>query len=343
MLWTRTAGTEKGFMMNHLLEVKNLKTYFHMHDHTVRAVDGLDFYLDKKETLGIAGESGCGKSVTSLSIMRLVQEPPGNIVDGEILFEGEDLLKIKENRMREIRGNRISMIFQEPLTSLNPVFTIGYQISEVLRLHRGMKKREALRESIELLKMVGLSSPEERISEYSFQLSGGQRQRAMIAMALACQPDVLIADEPTTALDITIQAQILRLMKKLKESLETSIIFITHDLAVIAHFADRIMIMYAGVLVETAPVRQIFKEPKHPYTQGLLASIPVMGRNKIKPDGSYELLKAIPGNLPEPEQKLPGCRFAPRCGRVSDKCLESEPGLTKLTDNHSVRCVLYEQ
>ncbi len=326
---------------DHLLAVKNLKTHFHMHDHLVRAVDGVDFYLDRGETLGIVGESGCGKSVTSLSIMRLIPDPPGKIEAGEILLDGKDLLKLSEREMRTVRGNRISMIFQEPMTSLNPVYTIGYQISEVLMLHRNMDKKQALEESTRLLDLVGMSDPEERVSEYPFQLSGGLRQRAMIAMALACEPAVLIADEPTTALDVTIQAQILRLMRDLREKINSSIMFITHDMAVIASFSDRVIVMYAGVVVESAPVGEIFKSPDHPYTQGLLTSIPVMGEQKTKKDGSRRLLTAIPGVLPDPKAFPEGCRFAPRCPKVMDKCSIAEPGFTGLTEDHRVRCFLY--
>ncbi len=327
--------------MEHLLEVRGLKTYFHMHDYLVRAVDGVDFYLDRNETLGIVGESGCGKSVMSLSIIRLVPTPPGRIEQGEIRFENKDLLKLSDEEMRKIRGNRISMIFQEPMTSLNPVYTIGYQISESLMLHKGMTKEEALKESARLLELVGIPNPEGSLKSYPFQLSGGLRQRAMIAMALACEPSILIADEPTTALDVTIQAQILRLMKKLKEKTNSSIIFITHDLAVIASFADRVMVMYAGVVVESAPVREIFKNPLHPYTVGLLESVPKLGSTKYNPDGSKNLLNIIPGSLPDPKHFPKGCRFAPRCKRAMEKCFDSEPELVEIDKKHTVRCFLY--
>ena len=327
--------------MQHLLELRDLSTHFHMHDHTVRAVDGVDLYLDAGDTLGIVGESGCGKSVTALSIMRLIPDPPGKIEHGEVWFEGQDLLQVSEARMRQIRGNRISMIFQEPMTSLNPVFTVGHQISEVLMLHRGMSKKEALTESVNLLKRVGMSDPEERVHEYPFQLSGGLRQRTMIAMALACEPAVLIADEPTTALDVTIQAQILHLMRELKQSVDSSIVFITHDLAVIAGFSDRVVVMYAGVVVEMAPVREIFQNPAHPYTRGLLASVPTFGQSKREADGSRRLLVAIPGNLPDPRALPTGCRFAARCAQAMPKCQDAEPALTNLSDSHLVRCRLY--
>ncbi len=327
--------------MSHLLEVKDLRTYYYHHTHIVRAVDGLDFHLDKGEILGIVGESGCGKSQTSMSIMNLIQTPPGKIETGEIFYEGTNLLKLHEEEMRKIRGNRISMIFQEPMTSLNPLFTLGNQISEVLMLHRGMTEQEARSESINLLDMVGMSDPDERVDEYPFQLSGGLRQRGMIAMAMACEPSILIADEPTTALDVTIQAQILRLMGSLKSKHETAIIFITHDLAVIAGFTDRVMVMYAGVAVESTDVRTIFKKPLHPYTQGLLTSIPVLGEGKTHKDGSRRKLNTILGNLPDNLNFPKGCRFAPRCSKAMKKCLESEPKLMEIENNHFVRCFLY--
>jgi peptide/nickel transport system ATP-binding protein len=327
--------------MDKLLEVKGLKTHFHMHGYTVRAVDGVDFSLSKGETLGIVGESGCGKSQTSMSIMRLVPDPPGKIEAGQVLLNGEDILQVSDQRMRSIRGNRISMIFQEPMTSLNPVYSVGYQIAEVLKLHRNMGKDEAIKESARLLKLVGMSDPEERVKEFPFQLSGGLRQRVMIAIAMACEPDIMIADEPTTALDVTIQAQILQLMADLKSRTGTSIMFITHDLAVIASFADRVMVMYAGVVVEQAPVRDLFKKPMHPYTQGLLGSIPVLGEVKRNPDGSRRLLNAIPGSLPDHRNFPKGCRFAPRCKKVMAKCWEAEPALVEMEDGHQVRCFLY--
>lgn len=327
--------------MDKLLEVKGLKTHFHMHGYTVRAVDGVDFSLSKGETLGIVGESGCGKSQTSMSIMRLVPDPPGKIEAGQVILKGEDILQVSDQKMRSIRGNNISMIFQEPMTSLNPVYSVGYQISEVLMLHRDMSKEEALVESARLLKLVGMSDPEERVKEYPFQLSGGLRQRVMIAIAIACEPDIMIADEPTTALDVTIQAQILQLMADLKARTGTSIMFITHDLAVIASFADRVMVMYAGVVVEQAPVRELFKKPMHPYTQGLMGSIPVLGEVKLNADGSRRLLNAIPGSLPDHRNFPKGCRFAPRCKKVMAKCWEAEPALVEIEEGHQVRCFLY--
>ena len=327
--------------MSHLLEVKDLRTYYYHHTHIVRAVDGLDFYLDKGEILGIVGESGCGKSQTAMSIMRLIQTPPGKIETGELLFNGNELLDLPDEDMRKIRGNSISMIFQEPMTSLNPLFTLGNQISEVLMLHRNMTEQEARAESINLLDMVGMSDPDERVDEYPFQLSGGLRQRGMIAMAMACEPSVLIADEPTTALDVTIQAQILRLMGSLKQKRETSIIFITHDLAVIAGFTDRVMVMYAGVAVESTDVKTIFKKPMHPYTQGLLTSIPVLGEGKTHEDGSRRKLNTILGNLPDHTDFPKGCRFAPRCSKAMKKCFEAEPKFMEVEKDHLVRCFLY--
>ncbi len=327
--------------MSKILEVRNVRTYYYHHTHIVRAVDGLDFSLEKGETLGIVGESGCGKSQTSMSIMRLIQTPPGKIETGEIFYEGTDLLKLTEEQMRGIRGNRISMIFQEPMTSLNPLYTLGNQISEVLMLHRDMSEGEARKESIRLLDMVGMSDPHERVDEYPFQLSGGLRQRGMIAMAMACEPAVLIADEPTTALDVTIQAQILRLMRRLKEEHETSIIFITHDLAVIAGFTDRVMVMYAGVAVEESDVRTIFKKPLHPYSQGLLTSIPVLGEGKANADGSRRKLNTILGSLPDNADFPKGCRFAPRCTKAMEKCFEAEPTMVEVEKDHKVRCFLY--
>ncbi|TVQ20970.1 MAG: ABC transporter ATP-binding protein [Spirochaetaceae bacterium] len=327
--------------MDNVLEVKDLATYFFMHDYIIRAVDGVDFTLGRGETLGIVGESGCGKSITSMSMMRLVPDPPGRIISGEISLKGRDILKISEDEMRKVRGNEISMIFQEPMTSLNPVFTIGFQISEVLRLHRDIGKQDAIKEAARLLRMVGMSDPEERVNEYPFQLSGGLRQRAMIAIAMACEPTVMIADEPTTALDVTIQAQILRLMRQLKETKDTSIAFITHDLAVIASFTDRVMVMYAGVAVETSTVHEIFKNPLHPYTQGLLGSVPVLGDRKVNADGSRKLLNAIPGSLPDARRFPRGCRFAPRCPKAMKKCWEAEPAKVEVAPGHQVRCFLH--
>jgi peptide/nickel transport system ATP-binding protein len=327
--------------MSKLLEVKDLRTYFFMHGYGIRAVDGISFSLNKGETVGIVGESGCGKSQTSMSIMRLVPDPPGKTIGGQILLDGQDLLQLSEDEMRKVRGNQISMIFQEPMTSLNPVFTIGFQISEVLMLHREMDKDQALEESIRLLSTVGISDPEERVKEYPFQLSGGLRQRVMIAIAMACHPSLMIADEPTTALDVTIQAQILRLMKELTEKNNMSTMFITHDLAVIASFTERVIVMYAGVIVEDSMVKDLFNKPLHPYAAGLLGSIPVLGQSKKNKQGKRLLLNTIPGNLPDAKFFPQGCRFASRCAKVMKKCLNQEPALVQLEENRKVRCFLY--
>jgi len=314
-----------------LLEVRDLKTYFYTEDGTVPAVDGVNFSLDKGETIGIVGESGCGKSVTSLSVMRLIPTPPGKIVGGDIVFEGENILEKSEVEMRHIRGNEISMIFQEPMTSLNPVFTIGDQIMEAIVLHQGAGKREARSKAIDMLKLVGISSPERRIDEYPHQMSGGMRQRVMIAMALSCNPKLLIADEPTTALDVTIQAQILDLMLKLKENFGTAIMLITHDLGVIAETVEKVAVMYAGKIVESADVVSIFKAPAHPYTAGLLGCIPKVNEDREK-------LQVIEGVVPNPFSMPSGCRFHPRCGQVKDICMEREPHLVDIEDGHQVSC-----
>jgi oligopeptide/dipeptide ABC transporter ATP-binding protein len=327
--------------MEQLLSIRNLKTHFFMHDHVVKAVDGVDLYLDKGETLGLVGESGCGKSVMSMSIMRLVPNPPGRVVSGSIELEKTDLLSLSESEMRRVRGNRISMIFQEPMTSLNPVMTIGKQISEPLMLHKGMTKADGIKESIRLLELVGIPEAAERVKEYPFQLSGGLRQRVMIAMALSCDPSLLIADEPTTALDVTIQAQILRLMRELKAKTASSIIFITHDLAVIAGFADRVTVMYAGVVMESSPVKDLFAEPLHPYTQGLMGSIPKLGSHKMDATGTRTRLRIIPGSLPDPRNFPKGCRFSPRCEHVMPRCLEMEPALVDCGHKRKVRCFLH--
>ena len=288
------------------------------------------------ETFAIVGESGCGKSVTSLSILGLIPNPPGKIIAGEILYNGEDLLKKTEKQMRAIRGNEISMIFQEPMTSLNPVFTVGRQISESFKYHQHLGKKEARDRAIEMLRLVGIPSPDKVVDDYPHQLSGGMRQRVMIAMALACNPRVLIADEPTTALDVTIQAQIMRLLKQLKEKMGTSIILITHDLGVVAQIAQRVMVMYCGEAVECCAAREIYKNPLHPYTSGLLASVP-----KLTDDDMAEL-PAIPGMVPSPSELPKGCRFAPRCGKCGPRCLQEKPELVELEDGHKVRCFLYE-
>ena len=320
-----------------LLEVKGLRTSFHTRDGIVRAVDGIDFHVDRGEIMGLVGESGCGKSVTSLSIMRLVAKP-GRIDAGEILFDGEDLLKLPGDRMRRIRGNRISMIFQQPTSSLNPVWDVGTQIEEVLRIHRGMKGSAATARALELLKMVGIPDPERRLKAYPHEMSGGMAQRIMIAMALACEPELLIADEPTTALDVTIQAQILDLMRNLRDETGTAIVLITHDLGVVAEMCDRVAVMYAGEIVEQTDVTTLFRKPLHPYTQGLIGSIPVLGDVK-------EELAVIPGNVPNLIDLPVGCRFAPRCmTRIQenvDLALELHPELRPIGPEHSVRCWLY--
>jgi peptide/nickel transport system ATP-binding protein/oligopeptide transport system ATP-binding protein len=325
--------------MDKLVEIKNLKTYFYTEDGVVPAVDGVDFYIKPGETLGVVGESGCGKSVTSLSILRLIPDPPGKILEGsEILFEGKELLKLSEKEMRKIRGNDISMIFQEPMTSLNPVFRIGYQLEEVLKLHQKMNNAEARKKSIELLKLVDIPRPEKVVDDFPHSLSGGMRQRAMIAMALACNPKLLIADEPTTALDVTVQAQILDLMKELKNKINSSVMLITHNLGVVAETCDRIIVMYAGVVVEEGSVFSIFEEPKHPYTAGLIKSIPSLEAKCV-----HNKLESIPGIVPNPLNMPNGCRFSPRCSHAMDICKIDEPELTVLGDERKVRCHLYNK
>ena len=323
-------------MANYMLQVKDLKTYYYTEEGVVPAVDGLDFEVEQGETFAIVGESGCGKSVTSLSILGLIPSPPGKIVGGQILYNGEDLLKKSEKQMRAIRGNEISMIFQEPMTSLNPVFTVGRQIGESFKYHQQMGKREAHQKAIDMLRLVGIPSPEKVVNDYPHQLSGGMRQRVMIAMALACNPKVLIADEPTTALDVTIQAQIMKLLKELKEKMGTSIILITHDLGVVAQIAQRVMVMYCGEAVECCDARSVYKNPLHPYTLGLLASVP-----KLTDDDLGEL-PSIPGMVPSPRELPKGCRFAPRCAKCGPRCLAQKPDLVTLEDGHKVRCFLYE-
>jgi peptide/nickel transport system ATP-binding protein len=323
-------------MTDSVLEVKGLKTSFFTDDGEVPAVNDIDFYVKPGEILGIVGESGCGKSVTSLSVMGLVPSPPGKIVGGEILFKGEDLTKASERRMRQIRGNEIAMIFQEPMTSLNPVFTIGDQLIEGIRLHEKISKKAAGKKAVEILKLVGMPRAEQLVDDYPHQLSGGMRQRVMIAMAMACQPEVLIADEPTTALDVTIQAQILDLMKRLNQELDTSIVLITHDLGVVAEVCDRIVVMYSGKVVEEGTTTTIFKNPQHPYTEGLIRSVPDM---RDKRDRLY----SIPGNVPKPGTLKQGCHFAPRCEHVFGRCTAENPELLNTEDGHKVRCFLHEE
>jgi len=319
-----------------LLDVKNLKTHLFTDDGIVKAVDGVDIQLNRGESLGIVGESGSGKSMVSLSIMGLVPNPPGEIVDGEINFNGKNLLELPESEYRKMRGNNISMVFQEPMTSLNPVFTIGKQIMEVFIYHQNLSKNEAKEKAIEMLKLVGIPMPEERLNSYPHQLSGGMRQRVMIAISLACQPELLIADEPTTALDVTIQAQILRLMKDLQTQLGTSIILITHDFGIVSEIADKIVVMYAGKIVEYSDIETIFSSPKHPYTKGLLNSIPNI-------DNPTDNLYAIPGTVPSPFEEMVGCSFYPRCKNAMPICKQKKPPLVKLDEENSVRCWLYER
>ena len=318
-----------------ILQIKNLKVSFLTEKKLIPAVDGINIDLVKGEIVGIVGESGSGKSVTSLSIMGLIPCPPGEIVQGEIVFEGRDLTKIKEKEMRKIRGNQLSMIFQEPMTSLNPLFSVGNQLIEALRLHTNLSKVEARKRSIDLITLVGIPRAEQIMKEYPHQLSGGMRQRVMIAMAMACDPELLIADEPTTALDVTIQAQILTLMKDLNKQTNTTILLITHDLGVVAEICDRVIVMYAGQIVEQGDVRTILKEPKHPYTKGLLKSVPDL-RNKS------ERLYSIPGNVPRPGSVKQGCQFAARCEEMFKRCPEETPKLYKMAkQGHEVRCFLH--
>ncbi|MBW1945034.1 MAG: ABC transporter ATP-binding protein [Deltaproteobacteria bacterium] len=315
----------------YLLEIKNLRTYFYTDYGVVKAIDGVNLRVGQKETLGIVGESGCGKSVTGLSILRLIPIPPGKIVEGEIIFQGEDLLKLREKQMRKVRGNKISMIFQEPMTSLNPVFTVGDQIAEAIVLHQRLKKKKALQKTIEMLHLVGIPGPEERIKHYPHQMSGGMRQRVMIAMAISCNPTLLIADEPTTALDVTIQAQILDLLQDLKQQLHMALMLISHDLGVIAEMADRVAVMYAGSLMEYAEVTALFQHPRNPYTSGLLRSLPWHQKRKSR-------FKAIPGQVPDPLNLPAGCPFHPRCDMVIDTCRQVEPAFEEVSPGHWSKC-----
>ena len=316
-----------------LLKVDNLSTWFYTDDGIVKAVNDVSFSLNKGHTLGIVGESGCGKSITSLSVMRLIDSPPGKIVGGKIIFKGEDLLAKSEEEMRRVRGKRIAMIFQEPMTSLNPVYTVGRQIEEALLIHETMTKKEAKRRALEMLRLVRIPLPEKRFDEYPHQLSGGMRQRVMIAIALACSPELLICDEPTTALDVTIQAQILALIDELKEKTGTSVIMITHDLGVISEITDEVLIMYAGEIVEYAPKAQLFKNPLHPYTQGLIACVPKLGRDSDR-------LQTIEGTVPSFDDMPAGCTFWPRCPFAEAICKEKKPPLIDC-GNRTVRCHRY--
>lgn len=323
-------------MAKDLLEVKNLKTYFHTEEGIVKAVDDISFTIREKETLAVVGESGCGKSMTAMSIMRLVPKPIGKIEGGEIIFKDQNLLTMSNNEIRDIRGNEIALIFQEPMTSLNPVFTIGYQIEEALTLHKKISKKEAREEAIKLLSMVKVPRAEEIVDCYPYELSGGMRQRVVIAMAIACNPKLLIADEPTTALDVTIQAQILDIMRELKDKINTSILLITHDLGVVAEMADYVVVMYSGKIVERAPVIELYENPKHPYTIGLLKSKPVI--NKFQDE-----LYSIKGQVPNPLHMPEGCYFNPRCKMAKDICKKKRPSLKKVGEGHYVSCWLYEE
>src|SRR5256886_2804612 len=324
--------------MSHLIEVKNLHTYFQTREGLVCAVEGVSFYLDRGELLGLVGESGCGKSITALSIMRLVA-PPGKIVAGEILFEGRDLLKLSNAEMRSMRGNDVAMIFQDPMTSLNPVFTVGEQIAEALRLHRRLSGKDARAAAVEAMREVSIPDPELRVNDYPHQLSGGMRQRVMIAMALACDPKLLIADEPTTALDVTIQAQILELLNHLRKTRDLAILLITHDLGVVAEVADRVAVMYTGKIVEESPVDELFARPKHPYTEGLLRSVPKL---TVKDVAKAERLQTIEGMVPKPTNLPPGCHFEPRCPYAMPRCREGDIALYPVTEGVTARCVLFD-
>jgi len=319
-----------------LLEVADLKTWFFTRDGIVRAVDGVSFHVMPGETLAIVGESGCGKSVTALSILRLIPSPPGRIVSGMINFAGRNLLDLSDAAMREVRGNEISMIFQEPMTSLNPVLTIGRQIGETLTLHQGLGRKAALGRAVDMLRLVHIPEAERRIEEYPHQLSGGMRQRVMIAMALACNPKLLIADEPTTALDVTIQAQILDLMRELKQKIDAAIVLITHDLGVVAEMAQRVVVMYAGKKAEEAPVRELFRRPLHPYTKGLLASVPKLGAS-LAP-GRLPRLAEIRGTVPSLREEIPGCPFADRCAFATDICGREMPPFEEKEEGHYAAC-----
>ena len=317
-----------------ILEIKDLCVEFQTVEGVVHAVDHLNYTLHKGEKLGIVGESGSGKSVSSLGMMQLIPNPPGRITGGEILYHGKDLVKASEKEMQKIRGNEISMIFQEPMTSLNPIIKCGKQIAESLRLHRGMKKKEAMEEAVRMMRAVGIANPEVRAHEYPHQMSGGMRQRVMIAMALACQPQILIADEPTTALDVTIQAQILDLIRELNESMGTSVVFITHDLGVVSELCDTVIVMYTGHIVEQAPGKELFESPKHPYTKGLLNAIPKITRERNP-------LETIEGMVPNPTERIEGCSFSPRCPYATDQCRKAEPPMAELSDGRLVRCWQY--
>ena len=318
--------------MSSLLEIRNLSTHFYTHEGVVHAVNGISYSLEAGDIVGIVGESGSGKSVSMLSVMRLIPEPPGKIVDGEVIFYGRDLLQLSEGEMERVRGAEVAMIFQDPMTSLNPTLTIGYQITEALKLHQGMDQAQADERAAELLAIVGIPNAEDRLDDYPHQFSGGMRQRAMIAIGLSCNPLLLIADEPTTALDVTIQAQIVDLVKRLQEQMEMAVIWITHDLGVVARLAQRVMVMYAGYVVEDALVDALFATPRHPYTLGLLGSLP---RLDVASDDD---LFSIPGQPPDLVALPPGCPFAPRCGYASERCMQENPALETVEAYHTVAC-----
>jgi len=324
-------------MGERLLDIRGLKTHFKTDDGMVRAVDGVDFAIDRGETLGVVGESGCGKTVTAMTVLKLIQMPPGQIVAGSILWQGRDLVPLGPDEMRPLRSKEIAIIFQEPMTSLNPVYTVGHQIAETIRLHEGLNKRDATDRAIEMLRLVHIPTPERRVHDYPHQFSGGMRQRVMIAMALSCNPKLLIADEPTTALDVTIQAQILDLLTEMKSRLGMAIMLITHAMGVVAETAQRVVVMYAGRVVEEATVERLFASPLHPYTQGLIRSIPRIDKDA----GKRARLEAIGGTVPSLITPPPGCRFAPRCKLAQPRCTEAVPELRSVESGHKVACVLY--
>ncbi|WP_107840168.1 ABC transporter ATP-binding protein [Metasolibacillus meyeri] len=319
-----------------VLEVKNLKTHFFTKEGVSKAVDGVSFYLNKGETIGVVGESGCGKSMTSLSILNLIPSPPGKIVDGEILLHGQNIVGLPQEELRKIRGKKISMIFQEPMTSLNPVLTVGEQIAETIRLHEKLPRRQAWDKAVEMLRIVGIPSPEKRAKQEPYQLSGGMRQRVMIAMSLACSPDVLIADEPTTALDVTIQAQILEILKDLQQKMGMSIIFITHDLGVVSEMCDKVAVMYAGQVIEEGATGELFEQPLHPYTRGLIDSLPKLYEEQDE-------LQTIEGSVPSPYKYPVGCRYADRCPFARELCREAQPELIEMAEGRKVRCYQYSE
>ncbi|MGA0797135.1 MAG: ABC transporter ATP-binding protein [Quisquiliibacterium sp.] len=323
-------------MAQALLEIRGLKTHFATDDGIVQAVDGVDMRIDAGETLCVVGESGCGKSVTAMTVMKLIAMPPGRIAGGQVLWKGTDLVPLEAAAMREIRAKQIAMIFQEPMTSLNPVYTVGQQIAEVVRLHEGLSRKASMDRAAEMLALVNIPHPQRRVNDYPHQFSGGMRQRVMIAMALSCNPQLLIADEPTTALDVTIQAQILDLINGLKERLGMAVMLITHAMGVVAETAQRVVVMYAGRVIEEAPVRELFGSPRHPYTQGLIRSIPRIDTAAVQ----KRRLEAIPGTVPRLINPAPGCRFAPRCPHASAQCTAATPELREVAPGHKVACVL---